>query len=56
MKRYFEALECIEEAIKKYPQESIGYFNKGNVLLLLKRYEEALKHYDYAIQKNPRNS
>jgi pentatricopeptide repeat protein len=56
LKRYQEALEATEEAIRLDPASASASLNKGAVLEELKRYEEALAAYDQVIRLDPVNS
>ena len=38
------------------PSDSVAYYNKGNVLLGLKRFEEAIISYDEKIKLDPTHS
>jgi tetratricopeptide (TPR) repeat protein len=48
-----EALDAYDEAIRTKPDFATAYYNKGNALDALKRYEEALDAYDEAIRLQP---
>jgi tetratricopeptide (TPR) repeat protein len=49
-KKYKEALEAFENAIKEDPKNANAWFQKGNCLSKLGRYEEALNAFDEAIR------
>ncbi|WP_246276986.1 tetratricopeptide repeat protein, partial [Microcoleus asticus] len=49
MKRYDQALECLDQAIEKDSNYSKALAIRGNVLDNLKRYDEALASFDRAI-------
>lgn len=50
LKRYDEALECLDKAIEIDSNYARAWANKGNVFNSLERYEEALVFYDKAIE------
>ncbi|PHX53618.1 hypothetical protein CP500_020555 [Tychonema bourrellyi FEM_GT703] len=50
LKRYDEALECLDKAIENDSNYARAWTYKGNVLNSLERYEEALVFYDKAIE------
>ena len=47
------AEETLEQAIRLNPNDATIYYNKGNALSDLKRYEEAVVAYEQAIRFNP---
>ncbi|SRR6266852_3034376 len=49
IKKYEEALNAVEEALRLNPSSSTLWNNKGNTLYNLKRYEEALQAYEEAL-------
>jgi tetratricopeptide (TPR) repeat protein len=54
LKRYEEALQSYDQALKLNPDDNQAWHNRGNVLTInLKRYEEALQSYDKALESNP---
>ena len=55
-KRYEEALECYDKALKIKPDDARIWNNKGVDLVELKRYEEALECYDKALKIKPDDS
>ncbi len=50
LKRYDEALECLDKAIEIDSNYAIAWRIRGEVLDDLKRYDEALVSYDRAIE------
>jgi tetratricopeptide (TPR) repeat protein len=50
LKRYDEALECLDKAIEIDSNYARAWANRGDVLESLKRYDEALESYDRAIE------
>ncbi len=50
LERYYEALECLDKAIKIDSNYVRAWVHKGNVLNNLKRYDEALASFDRAIE------
>jgi tetratricopeptide (TPR) repeat protein len=54
-KKYNEALEYCEKALKINPDYVYAISYKGKLLLLLKKYEESLKWYNKAIELDPKN-
>jgi tetratricopeptide (TPR) repeat protein/DNA-binding transcriptional ArsR family regulator len=50
LKRYEQALECLDKAIEKDSNYAKSLAIRGNVLKNLKRYDEALVFYDRAIE------
>ncbi len=54
-KKYNEALEYCEKALKINPNYVYAISYKGKLLLLLKKYEESLKCYNKAIELDPDN-
>ncbi|MEG4483799.1 tetratricopeptide repeat protein [Microcoleus sp. D2_18a_B4] len=50
LKRYEEALECLDKAIESDSNYARAWANRGDVLDNLKRYDEALVSYDRAIE------
>jgi tetratricopeptide (TPR) repeat protein len=50
LKRYYEALECLDKAIKIDSNYVRAWVHKGNVLNNLKRYDEALASFDRALE------
>jgi serine/threonine protein kinase len=53
LKRYQEALEACEQALRLAPNNAYTHINKGIILRNLKRYEEALLAYEQALQLAP---
>ena len=54
-KKYDEALEYCEKALKINPNYVYAISYKGKLLLLLKKYKESLKWYDKAVDLDPEN-
>jgi len=54
-KKYDEALEYCEKALKINPNYVYAISYKGKLLLLLKKYEESLKCYNKALELEPTN-
>lgn len=52
-KRYEEALQAYDHALRLDPNYANAYYNKGNVLLGLQQYEEALQAYDHVLRLDP---
>lgn len=52
---YLKALECYNEALKFYPNDSEIWHLKGKVMYALNRYEEELSCYDSALVYAPDN-
>jgi tetratricopeptide (TPR) repeat protein len=50
LKRYDEALECLDKAIESDSNYARAWANRGDVLDNLKRYDEALVSYDRVIE------
>jgi len=50
LERYYEALECLDKAIKIDSNYAMAWAHKGNVLDSLKRYNEALAFLDRALE------
>jgi tetratricopeptide (TPR) repeat protein len=48
-----KALSYSEEAIEIHPNYKNAHLIKGNLLLLLERYEESIKSYNYALSIDP---
>ena len=55
LKKYNEALEYCEKALKINPDYVYAISYKGKLLLSLKKYEESLKWYNKAIELDPNN-
>ena len=53
MKRYDDALQSYDKAIKINPNHFFSHGNRGITLKDLNRYDEALNSYDRAIEINP---
>ena len=53
LKRYTEALQAYEQAIRLEPGSADVHYNKGNALLCLERYQEAIDAYEHAIRLQP---
>src|SRR5579859_7447838 len=53
-KRYEEALNAIEQAIRLDPYSAIAHVSKGNLLRKLKRYNEAFIAFVESLQVDPR--
>ncbi len=53
LKRYEEALQAYEQAIRLEPGSADVHYNKGNALLCLERYQEAIDAYEHAIRLQP---
>lgn len=49
LKKYKEALNDFERAIKISPEKQIGYIGKGDCLRLYEKYEEAKTFYAKAL-------
>ncbi|HEY9621472.1 MAG TPA: tetratricopeptide repeat protein, partial [Crinalium sp.] len=54
MKRYEEALQDFNQAIKLNPKLDWAIASRGLIYLLMKRYEEALQDFNQAIKLNPK--
>ncbi len=52
-KRYDEALEAFEQALRLDPNDVIAYREKGCILLKLERYEEGLEALEQALRLDP---
>ncbi|EGK87757.1 Tetratricopeptide TPR_1 repeat-containing protein [Microcoleus vaginatus FGP-2] len=55
LERYYEAVECLDKAIKIDSNYVRAWAHKGNVLDSLKRYDEALAFLDRAIELDDNN-
>jgi tetratricopeptide (TPR) repeat protein len=55
VKKFEEAIECYNEALKINPKNDDVWCNKGNCYLSLKCYEEADKCYNEALKINTQN-
>lgn len=53
LQRYEDALEIIDEALSKSPEDPRIIFSRGFVLFSISRYEEALEVLDKAIEMQP---
>lgn len=53
LKRYQEALEACEQALRLFPYLAMAYVNKGTSLIELQRYEEGLAASEQALRLNP---
>ncbi len=53
MRRFEEALECLDKAIEIEPNYAQAWANKGAVMQGLERYEEAIECFDKAIEITP---
>ena len=53
MKKYEEAIECFDKAIKLEPNYATGYHNKGISLEKLKRDKEAKECFNKANELKP---
>jgi Flp pilus assembly protein TadD len=51
-----ERLAMFQEALKYNPQDALGNFGLGSVLMELHRYEEAIAPFEKAIQAQPKHS
>ena len=56
LKKYNEALECYDRALKFNPHFVIAIEKKGILLRFLHKNEEALKCFDKALKLNPETS
>jgi len=56
LKKTDEALEIYEQGIKKYPDISLLYFNKGITLIGIKNYDDALISFQKAVMLNPNHA
>lgn len=54
-KRYREAFNCYEEALKGEPSKAALYIGKGNCLRKLKHYDKALEAYKQALEIEPQS-
>jgi len=52
LKKFNEALECSDEAIKINPSYDIAWYNKGVALDKLDHYDKAMECYDKASKIN----
>jgi tetratricopeptide (TPR) repeat protein len=52
---YDRALPLYDSAVLKYPDKSVIWAGRGEVLKNLGRYEESLKSYDRAVELSPQN-
>ena len=55
-KKYSEAIQAFNEALKVDTENSKAWYKKGRALSRLKKYNEAIKCYDEAIRINPEDS
>ena len=53
LKRYDEALSCIENALRIDPRYAGAFLNKGNVLGILKKFDASILAYKQALAINP---
>lgn len=47
------ALECFQKSLIQNPNESNAYFNAGDVLYLMERFDEAAEHYEAGLRLSP---
>ncbi len=50
---YEKALNIYKKSLKASPKEPVIFYNKGNVLQRLEKYDDALEDYNEAIKNNP---
>jgi tetratricopeptide (TPR) repeat protein len=53
LRKYNEAMESYDRAIKIDPNNAYAWYNKGNALYALGEYNEAMESYDRAIKIDP---
>ncbi len=53
LRKYNEAMESYDRAIKIDPNNAYAWYNKGNALYALGKYNEAMESYDRAIKIDP---
>ena len=55
-KRYAEALNYLNEAVRLEPTLTVGYVARGSTLIGLRRFNEATLDYGYALRLDPARS
>ncbi len=50
---FSSSLKDLDKVIKLRPEWAIPYFNKGNILLAQKKYDEAIGYFSLAVDKEP---
>jgi len=53
LRKYNEAMEYYDRAIKMDPNNAYAWYNKGNALYASGKYNEAMEYYDRAIKMDP---